>query len=78
MHFSPAIRTETNEFEYIAQRNNIKTSNYVQRMKELYFPLKIPINSNTSTSFSTRKQPGGTFGPVPAKLRHSDASCSCA
>ena len=43
------------------------TSYYVQRMTEFYFPLKIPIISNTTTSFSPKKQPRGTNGPVPAK-----------
>ena len=45
-------------------------------MAEHYFPLKIPINSNKTTSFSAEKQPRGTDGPVPAKWRHSGASCS--
>ena len=44
-------------------------------MTEHYFPLKIPINSNTTTSFSPQKQTRGTDGPVPAKWRHSGASC---
>ena len=51
----------------IAQGNNIKTSYYVQRMTEHYFPLKIPITSNTIMGFSPEKQPRGTDGPVPAK-----------
>ena len=37
-HFRPVLRTETYSFEYIAQRNNIKTSYYVKRMTEHYFP----------------------------------------
>ena len=39
---------------------------YVQRMTEHYFPLKIPIISNTTMSFSPENQPRGTDGPVPA------------
>ena len=34
MHFRPALQTETYPFEYIAHRNKIKTSYYVQRMAE--------------------------------------------
>ena len=51
----------------IAQRNNIKTSYYVQRMRDHYYQLKIPINSNTPTSSSLEEQPRGTYRPVPAK-----------
>ena len=43
-------------------------------MTEHYFPLKIPINSNTTMSFSPRSNPG--VQQVPAKWRHSSASCS--
>ena len=66
-HFRTALRTETYKFDFIAQRNDIKTSYYVQTMTEHYFRLKIPINSNATTSFSLEKQPRGTYGPVPAK-----------
>ena len=66
-HFRPVLRTETYQFECITQRNSIKTSYYDQRMTEHYVPLKIPINSNTTTNFSPKKQPRGTDGPVPAK-----------
>ena len=52
---------------YIDILNNIKTSYYVKRMTEHYFPLKIPINSNTTTSFSPEKQAKGTDGRIPAK-----------
>ena len=31
---------------------------------EHYFPLKIPLISNTTTSFNPKKQPRGTDGPV--------------
>ena len=34
-------------------------------MIENYFPLKIPINSNTPTSFSPEKQPGVQMGRFP-------------
>ena len=40
----------------------MSTSYYVQIMTEHYFPLKIPTNSNTTTSFSPEKQPRGTCG----------------
>ena len=40
---------------------------YVQRMAEHYFALKIPINSNTTTSYSPDKQPMDTGWPVQAK-----------
>ena len=77
-HFRPALRTETYLFDYIAHRNNINTPYNVQRMMEHYFLLKIPINSNTTTSFRPEKQPRGTDGSVPAYWRHSGASCSYA
>ena len=66
-HFRPSLRTEAYYIVYIAQQNNIKTSYYVQRMTEQYFPLKIPINPNTTKSSSPEKQVMGTDGPVPAK-----------
>ena len=66
-HFRSGLRSETYSFEYIEQRNNIKTSYYVKRIMEHYFPLKIHINSNTTTSFSPMKQPRGTDGPLQAK-----------
>ena len=75
MHFRPALQTETYPFEYIAHRNKIKTSYYVQRMAEYNFPFKIQINSNTTTSFIPEKQLRGTYGLLPAKWRHSGTSC---
>ena len=76
MHFRAALRTAAYYCEYIAQQNNIKTSYYILRMTEHYFPLKISIISYTTTSFSPEKQHRGSYGPVPAKWRHSGASCS--
>ena len=60
-HFRPgALWTGTYYFEYIAQRNNIKTSYYVQRMTEHYFRSKIPINSNQTQLqvLAPRSNPG--------------------
>ena len=67
MHFRPAFRTETYQFEYIAQRNNIKTSYYVQRMMEHYFPLKLQKKIKHNYEFSPKKQPRGIYGQVPEK-----------
>ena len=58
-HFRPDLRTETYLYECIAQQNNIRTSYYVHKMMEHYFPLKIPINSNTN---SREKQPRAIMG----------------
>ena len=56
-HCRPAHRTET-YFEYIAQwKKTYNTSYYVQNMTEHYFPLEMPINSNTTTSFARISNP---------------------
>ena len=67
-HFRPAFQTETCYFEYIAQRNNIKTSNYFHRMTEHYFPLKIQsIQAQLQVLNSPEKQPRSTDGLVTEK-----------
>ena len=64
-HYRPALRTETYQFEYIAQRNNVKTSYYVKRITSHYFPLKIQV-------LASRSNPGVRMG----RFQRSDVTAA--
>ena len=58
----PALWTETYKIEFLAQQNNIKTSNYVQRMMEHYFPLRCQSIQTQLLVLALRSNPGVQMG----------------